>query len=315
MKEYLLGQIPEEEKAALEEGYFADDRRFEDLLMVEDELIDDYVLGALSAEDRALFEKAYLTVPQRREKVEIAKGLIKALGPGTRALNPEGSSSAARSSWGQNSLLGFFRAQGPLVRFAVIAGGLIVVVGTSLLIDETIRLHSRLNNLQIDQEALKRQAQSEREKFIEQQTQSNQMKVELERERSRRLQLEKEQNRSTPMSASIVSFDLFPGLSRDIGESRRLIVPKSAEWVRFRLALEEESRFETYSVALQTVEGKGLWSQNELRPIASRRGRVIVVQLRPAQLPEGDSILMLSGTLSTGERRELADYVFSILKK
>jgi voltage-gated potassium channel Kch len=66
---YLLGDLPDEELDEIEELYLEDSNLFEQLVLVEDDLIDDYVRGELSPHDRKLFEMNYLISPGRKEKV------------------------------------------------------------------------------------------------------------------------------------------------------------------------------------------------------------------------------------------------------
>ena len=75
MTRYLLGELSEQEQAALEKRYFADREVFNQLLQVEGELVDDHARGQLSTEMRQRFERSYLTHPSRRERVEFAKAL------------------------------------------------------------------------------------------------------------------------------------------------------------------------------------------------------------------------------------------------
>lgn len=89
LREYLLDRLTESESADIELALIADDRSFELLAAVEEELIDDYLRDALSsAEARALL--AYLErLPDGRNRVRFAHALrISSL-----ALHPE----AARS--------------------------------------------------------------------------------------------------------------------------------------------------------------------------------------------------------------------------
>jgi hypothetical protein len=66
---YLLGLLPDDEAARLEEEYFADAPAFEAMLAAEDELVDDYVAGALSETDRRAFEQ------RTSERPELARRL------------------------------------------------------------------------------------------------------------------------------------------------------------------------------------------------------------------------------------------------
>lgn len=72
---YLLGELSEKRRARLEEKVLADERLFERLLIVEDELIDAYVRGELVADRRSRFEARYLSTPERSARIDVARGL------------------------------------------------------------------------------------------------------------------------------------------------------------------------------------------------------------------------------------------------
>jgi len=76
---YLLGELPEEESAALEEEYFADDACFERLLALDDELVDDYVRGALPPSRRAQLERRLRETGQWG-RVQFARAVSQRLG-------------------------------------------------------------------------------------------------------------------------------------------------------------------------------------------------------------------------------------------
>src|SRR5678809_451720 len=60
---YLLGELSEQEQAALEQRYLSNPQVFNEVLKVESELVDAYARGQLSAEMRERFENSYLKQP------------------------------------------------------------------------------------------------------------------------------------------------------------------------------------------------------------------------------------------------------------
>ncbi len=73
--QYLLGKLPEEKQAQVEDRAFADDDYRAALEAAEADLIDEYVQGQLPPDDRRAFESLFLASPQRRAKVEFARTL------------------------------------------------------------------------------------------------------------------------------------------------------------------------------------------------------------------------------------------------
>jgi hypothetical protein len=73
---YLLGTLPEDEQARLEEEYFRDDRAFERVLAVEDELLHDYAQGGLDADERRRLEERLLRTPEGQARLSRARALL-----------------------------------------------------------------------------------------------------------------------------------------------------------------------------------------------------------------------------------------------
>lgn len=73
LRRYLLGELPEEESAALEERYFGTDDVFAAVLAAEDELAEEYLRGGLSIHDRERFERRFLSTPDGRRRLGIVR--------------------------------------------------------------------------------------------------------------------------------------------------------------------------------------------------------------------------------------------------
>src|SRR5262247_3162831 len=73
---YLLGDLAEEEQQRFEEQLMVEDDLADQLMLVEEELVDDYALGRLSERERERVESHFLSVPDRKRKLEMAKRLI-----------------------------------------------------------------------------------------------------------------------------------------------------------------------------------------------------------------------------------------------
>jgi hypothetical protein len=79
LRQYLLGSLPEGEISALEERLFTEADFYEELLVVEDELIDQYLSGEQSPAERERFESHFSQAPERQRKVRFARTLQKYL--------------------------------------------------------------------------------------------------------------------------------------------------------------------------------------------------------------------------------------------
>lgn len=73
IRRYLLGLVPEEEAATLGERLVTDKEFYEELLIVESELIDDYLSDELSPAEREKFESHFLIARERRDQLRFAR--------------------------------------------------------------------------------------------------------------------------------------------------------------------------------------------------------------------------------------------------
>src|SRR5215468_3388008 len=76
MTRYLLGDLPEPEQVAVEQEYFADPEKLEEVWAAENDLVDRYARGRLSRGERKLFERNYLQSPKHRERLAVAIKLL-----------------------------------------------------------------------------------------------------------------------------------------------------------------------------------------------------------------------------------------------
>jgi CHAT domain-containing protein len=88
LTQYLLGEMPDEEKQQLEEKYFSDDALYDELLAAERDLIDRYVQKELSEVRQERFEQYFLSAPGRRRKLRFAISLQEYI-PALAATKPE----------------------------------------------------------------------------------------------------------------------------------------------------------------------------------------------------------------------------------
>src|SRR5947199_7443535 len=88
---YLLGALPEEETARLDELSIADDDFCWRLRAAENDLVDAFVAGALSGDTLDRFRSFYLASPRRRERVEFARALLAFTGNAAAARPRSGS--------------------------------------------------------------------------------------------------------------------------------------------------------------------------------------------------------------------------------
>src|SRR5262245_34749964 len=88
MTAYLLGELSDPERAALEDLYFTNEAAHQELLAMENELIDSYARGELRGNSRQRFERLFFSSARRREKLAIARVLIRVVDRAATAVEP-----------------------------------------------------------------------------------------------------------------------------------------------------------------------------------------------------------------------------------
>jgi hypothetical protein len=168
---YLLGALPVDEAAPVEEASIIDDDLAARLNAIECDLVDSYVRGELEGANLAKFQSWYLSSPLRAQKVEAAKAILLIVEPlkdvpaptpsvAKEAVKPAaiattqpapaakvaaplsyGKSSAAASSGGLR--LGTFRAW-PMLGIAAAGAVLILIIAVGFLTSRNKRLRNEV---------------------------------------------------------------------------------------------------------------------------------------------------------------------------
>jgi hypothetical protein len=88
-RRYVLGDASEDERDALEQAYFSDPAKLDDIESAEERLIEAYLAGELNLQERARFEREYLSLAHRRRRVETVRRLIRSASLATPAPLPK----------------------------------------------------------------------------------------------------------------------------------------------------------------------------------------------------------------------------------
>lgn len=310
--QYLLGEMSEQEKMLLEEQYFGDDDFFEQLLLVEGELIDAYVRDELHGRERVRFESHFLASPRRRQRVETARALVEYATESSVAESPAAHRRTSVTWWQSlgERLIGKHRPIMPAFAAALV----VILVGGSLFILETVRLRKQVEQVQAERAELLRREQELQRQLEEQGGHNEQLADELQRERSQRELLEQEL--ATPQQSALgtITFILTPDLVRGAGEPKRLIIPRDANLVRINLDF-EQGEYRSYRAVLETVDGKRIWSNGSLKARPGSAGKMVSLGLPAGLFKKSGYILTLSGVNASGSSESVAEYYFSVVKK
>ena len=226
--QYLLGKLAEDEQRQLEEQLMTQANLFEQLEVLEDELIDEYLRNTLSNKDREGFEKHFLSSPERHQKLRFAQAFRSYVAVANEGKEKEPSKS---SLW--QTLWATLRAQTPVLSYGlpvVILGGFL---GGLWMAGTIQRLQTEVAQVRTEQGSFQ-----EREQQLQQQ-------LEEQRRRSQELEQQLALAQAQPKPglenrlSAMVAFALTAGVVRDSGTSNRVTISSDTRLVELRLELGE----------------------------------------------------------------------------
>lgn len=156
MTDYLLGEMPEAERADFEIRYLTDDSLFEQMLMVKQELIDAYVREQLDAQTREKFEQHFLATPEGQKEVAFARALREKLNE--PAMRPIQTPARRWPAW--------FGA-GPVRQIGFATASLLLMIGAGWLFLENRKLRRELVAVQNERIELARREEALRQQIAQ----------------------------------------------------------------------------------------------------------------------------------------------------
>jgi hypothetical protein len=299
---YLLGDVSEQEREPIEERFFADDQYYQDLLVVEDELIYDYLRGALDARQCARFEAQTAASPRRRQKVEIIRGLMQA------TIAPQEAKERERISF-LDRLRSLLIVPLPALQIAMAALLALLAVGSFLLLRRSGELEAELARVEQQREQ-ERQAALQRERLIEdQRARARELSEQLERERGEKERFREEARRRAAQEQAAQSLALSAG-TRDSAAAERIAIRRVTARVVIRLDLEGVENYPSYRIEVRTSQGALIWNQDA----ASRRDGLRLT-LPASLLAEGEYEVTLKGRRGDGRFDVVNYYYFIVTEK
>jgi hypothetical protein len=321
---YLLGQL-EEPELELVEGYFEDDKLFDELLEVEDELLERFVRGELAPSEQKQFASYLDKLPGGRERLKFAAALAQAVDRGqqeARTVTSEPGPALAKSGktrfitlW---QWLPLARRPHPVLQFSLVAGLVIAAVGGSWLVIHSRQLstlNAQLRAQVAEREAMQATLQQKTEE-LQQQMKANaarlqQSEAELEQERQRGDEQAQEIAKLRGLPSPLDEWSLTPLESRAASDTPdSVVLRRGAKLISIAIPIESGDQRGTYRAVLQTTEGDRVLQQDRL-PIMSRKTRkVAVLRIEAARLAATSYKLTLIDPEGLAH-----DYYFSITKR
>jgi hypothetical protein len=303
MTRYLLGDLPEIEQTAVEQEYFADPEKFEEVWAVENELVDRYVRGRLSRGERELFERNYLQSPRHRERIATGRKLLEAADRQAAESDAAPQVITPAPSRLMETLNALLRPRflAPATAFLLLLSFLSwMMIERSRLNEELERAQAQLSDQQRREREIEAQLATERE-------QGAQLKSRFD------LLLEKIAQMPSLTPPSVLSFPLKQGggMRNGADPHQQITIPRETDLVKLQMKIEKgESRRLQASIRV-VGETSYVWNHPSLKP----RSGAITVTVPADKLPANDYFLKLSAKTSTGETEDIYTSAFRVLRK
>lgn len=288
MIRYLLGELSEAERDALETAYFSDDASVEKLEFVRDDLIDRYTAGRLSGAERERFENHFLQSPHNRRKLAFATALIASL----EARQPV---TTSRST----SFSEFLRSR--RAAFALAAALMLLAIGSLFLFRGLIRVKQQPTAYTANENG---NSNSDRtEEGIVKSPDAN-----LNQNRSN------DPRKGTEPRTLVASLDLrshptsrdrgSPGQTLAIGDdvvSVHLLIPRPRR----------TARYISYTASLLPVDGREIWSQQ----LPAGSSSTIILKIPGKLLSPQDYVLIINGVMAGGLEEQIDGRSFRVERR
>lgn len=298
-RQFLLGNISETEREAIEDRFLADEESFAALEIAEDELIEDHLRGDLSEADRKLFEAAFLQTAPRRERVERMKMLIHEASARKRALV----SSPEKISFSE-SLAAFFKKATWQTAFAAFALLLIAIFGAWLFIRQSEKAPEFVKT--------EPEAKLSPAPVFSPETNAplnTNFAAAKENKSNSSPQPTPEKRSSAERETTLAMFILKPGGIRGGAAENPVRVAPQTDEIRLRLDL-ESNNYSFYRAKVTTVDGAAVFTSPRLKS----NKKSVLLRLPIRKLPRGDYIVELSGINTQGQSESVNDYAFTLQK-
>jgi len=333
IRRYLLRDptFTDEEIGELEELMLEDERYFERVMLVEDELIEDYQRNALSPDERQRFNKYFLVTPERREKLAYVEALalsyVKAKETDAPAVEPKKlkQSPTASAPWWQ-PLLAFLRPPNLFAGVAAASVLMFVTIGALWWINRPAERSDSLIATAPTNEPAQYANGSNNLNHSESvrvtANVSSPIATTLPTKSLPRNQGQKQNEKPKPtpaaeptvtVSRSVVVFALSIGVSRSGGGEVEKKIEPGVKDVELRLPLDVEREYDDFRVVVQDSDGNEVARREKLK--ATKKGTLpFVTAAIPAKpfKPDDYTVILSGGT--KGIYQEAARYSFRVIK-
>lgn len=312
IRRFLLGEMTGDERTAFEERFIAEDSGlFDEIGVVEDELIESYVRRTLPPAEKAKFEQNFLISEVRRRRVAFTREMFDKLAAERESIAKKTDVTAENSSvW--ISLINLLKT--PQFAFGAALAILILVFGLWFLI---FRNPEKSNPIvrQITPTPTVSQTPPKLDETNQNMvTDSNINPVNKPEANKPSSNTEENPNKNQPKEVIpkplVATIALFPGMLRSEGKLRELSLTKDTQGANFELNLESQD-YKTYRAEIVDADGTVIYRGSK---ITSQKSK-INAYFPTTKLKKGDYFVKLYGFSTSGQEESVADFQFRVIQK
>jgi len=258
LEKYLLGELDEKERSEIAERYFEEDDLFDELLVVETELLDTLARGLLNEKEQQAFTHYLDKLPDGQQKLAVARAMLEFTDEDrTRANQFLKAHVPADIPWWRSPLTS---PSSPPARLQNIMVASLLVLALALLF-----LFLQFRRLRQDNDQLRAQVTGlQNEKVsLEEGARTSRSDVERIRQLEEQLKLEQQTNDAQaehlaslqPAEPVTVSWEITPPL-RSMGTPDNVTLRRSARFVLLTLPVESDAQLSSFRAIIQTTTGE-----------------------------------------------------------
>lgn len=294
---YLLGQMSDAEQGEIAEQFFADDELFEQLTIVENDLIDRFVRGELSEDERKLFNQNYLSTAQRRRRVDTAKAFIEAATQARSNVTAKKNAEVANiktektswATWLRQPLFGFVRAR------AIAA---VLLISTIFIAGFFLWRYSNKNSNEI----VKTPTPSPTPSITPTPELANTNPTPFPSNEDNKNVPQKPE---TPKSAVAVVF-LSSG-TRGFGNAPTALLNENISGIKLQIEIKNAS-YSSYRVIVKRTTNAEVWTQKDIK----RKGSLIETTIPRKLMSQGDYLVVVEGITDEGATEIIKESYFKL---
>lgn len=326
---FLLGELSEEERQAVEQRFLTDNQFFEEVRAAESALVDQYLLGRLTGAERASAKRLFESSPHQRQTLESSKelmNLVRQADHESSANQPDTKIDRANQSRPKEPATNSVRtheseqlipnipqaswtSKRRLIWFATLSVALIVS-----LVAVVAHFHSQQKAWDATRQTLEQERLSAYEQLRVETQRREQIARQLEIEVQKRLSTEELVATLRPnLRNRTISVFLTPA-TIERGDNPNIVTFKmGASHIQLQLELDPNWHFSRYGVLITTFEGTKIPSPQSLDSSYIKQGKLELFVPGSSLKPQ-DYRIALSGWSDSQDSIHLADYVFKVRK-